>query len=183
AAATVLLYLPVGIILGILSARQAGGLSDILTRGFAVLGVSVPVFWLALMLQIVFFGRLELFPATGRISSVYGPPPHVTGFFTIDTLLAGNIPAFLDVLHHLVLPAVVLALSNLAVVTRMTRSSILEVLGQDYVRTARGKGLSERMILYRHVLRNAMIPVVTVVSVQMAGLIAWQFLVEVIFGW
>jgi peptide/nickel transport system permease protein len=107
----------------------------------------------------------------------------VTGFFTIDTLLAGNIPAFLDVLHHLVLPAVVLALSNLAVVTRMTRSSILEVLGQDYVRTARGKGLSERMILYRHVLRNAMIPVVTVVSVQMAGLIAWQFLVEVIFGW
>lgn len=183
AAVAILLYLPAGIILGVIAAQNAGRVTDALVRVLALLGMSVPVFWLAIIMQIIFYGRLALFPATGRISTLYGPPPQVTGFFTIDALLAGESGAFLSALHHLALPAIVLALGNLAVVTRMTRSSVLEVLSQDYVRTARGKGLRETTILFRHVLKNAMIPVVTVVALQMAGLIAWQFLVEIIFGW
>lgn len=183
AAVAILLYLPAGIILGVIAAQNAGRVTDALVRVLALLGMSVPVFWLAIIMQIIFYGRLALFPATGRISTLYGPPLQVTGFFTIDALLAGESGAFLSALHHLALPAIVLALGNLAVVTRMTRSSVLEVLSQDYVRTARGKGLRETTILFRHVLKNAMIPVVTVVALQMAGLIAWQFLVEIIFGW
>lgn len=183
AAVAIALYLPTGIILGVVAAQKAGRVTDAIVRFLALVGMSVPVFWLAIIMQIIFYGQLELFPAAGRISSLYGPPVHVTGFFLVDTLLAGDFAAFRSVLHHITLPATVLALGNLAVVTRMTRSSVLEVLSQDYVRTARGKGLSETIILFRHVLKNAMIPVVTVVALQMAGLIAWQFLVEIIFGW
>lgn len=183
AAVAILLYLPTGIFLGVLAARSAGRIVDAVVRAFAIFGMSVPIFWLAIIMQIIFYGRLNLLPATGRISTLFGPPPRVTGFFTVDTLLAGNFDAFLSALHHLTLPAVVLALGNMAVVTRMTRSSVLEVLSQDFVRTARGKGLTEVIILFRHVLQNAMIPIVTVVALQMAGLIAWQFLVEIIFGW
>lgn len=183
AAFAVTLFLPTGIVLGILAARSAGRMGDAITRVFAILGMSIPVFWLAIIVQIIFYGRLDLFPATGRISTLFGPPPRVTGLFTIDTLLAGEFEAFLSVMHHMFLPGVVLALGNLAVVTRMTRSSVLDVLSQDFVRTARSKGLSETSVLFSHVLRNAMIPVVTVVAFQMAGLIAWQFLVEIIFGW
>lgn len=179
----VLLFLPAGIVLGVYAARNAGKTSDALTRIIAIIGMSVPVFWLAILMQIVFYGKLGLFPATGRISSIYGPPPTVTGFFTIDALLAGEIATFFSALHHLALPAIVLAFGNLAVITRMTRSSVLDVLHQDYVVTARSKGLHEKQVMYLHVLRNAMIPVVTLVALQMAGLIAWQFLVETIFGW
>ena len=107
----------------------------------------------------------------------------MTGLFTIDTLLAGRWDAFMSVIRHLVMPASALAASNLAIVTRMTRSSMLETLHQDYIRTARAKGLGERVVLSRHALRNALIPVVTVIALQMASLIAWQFLVETIFSW
>jgi peptide/nickel transport system permease protein len=179
----VLLFLPTGIVLGVLSARKAGGWVDATTRGFAILGMSLPIFWLGIMMQIVFFGWLDILPATGRISSYLGPPPHVTGFYTVDSLLAGNLPMFGDAVWHMILPGLALALGSLAVVTRMTRSSVLEVLGHDYVRTARSKGLRDNMILFRHVLRNSMIPIVTIVALQMAGLIAWQFLVETIFSW
>jgi peptide/nickel transport system permease protein len=111
------------------------------------------------------------------------PPPHVTGFFTIDSILAGKWSTLADALRHLVMPAVVLAVTNLAVLARMTRSSMLEVIGQDYIRTARAKGVSELRLLTRHALKNALIPVVTVIAVQMAGLIAWQFLVEYVYSW
>ncbi|HEV8469785.1 MAG TPA: ABC transporter permease [Candidatus Limnocylindria bacterium] len=180
---TILLYLPTGLVLGVLSARAAGGVVDAATRGLAILGLSVPVFWLGLIAQLVFYGWLGVLPATGRIGSTFGPPPEVTGFFTVDALLAGNVAAFADALRHLILPGVVLALGNLTVVTRMTRSSVLEVLSQDFVRTARAKGLRERTVITRHVLRNAMLPIVTVIALQMAALIAWQFLVETIFSW
>jgi peptide/nickel transport system permease protein len=179
----VLLFLPTGIVLGVLSARKAGGWVDAGTRGLAILGMSIPIFWLGIMMQIVFFGWLDILPAAGRISSSLGPPPHVTGFYTVDALLAGNLPMFGDALWHMVLPGLALALGSLAVVTRMTRSSVLDVLGHDYVRTARSKGLGDSLILFRHVLRNSMIPIVTIVALQMAGLIAWQFLVETIFSW
>ena len=183
AAAALLLYVPVGMLVGIQSARSAGRWADALTRSFAVFGVSVPVFWLGLLCQLAFAGVLHILPSTGRISTLLGAPRLVTGFYTVDTLLAGNVPAFGDVLRHLALPALVLALVNVAVLARMTRSSMLEVLGQEFVRTARSKGLPERTVLTRHVLRNALIPVVTVIAVQTAALIAWQFLVEYIFAW
>ena len=183
ALSAIVLYLPAGLLLGVLSARAAGGAVDAATRGFAIVGLSVPVFWLGLIAQLVFYGLLGWLPATGRISSTFGPPQPVTGFFTIDALLAGNAAAFADAVRHLILPAVVLALGNLTVITRMTRSSVLEVLSQDFVRTARAKGLHERTVVTRHVLRNAMLPVVTVVAIQIGALIAWQFLVETIFSW
>jgi peptide/nickel transport system permease protein len=179
----VALYLPTGLVLGVLSAKYAGRAVDAATRGLAVLGVSMPVFWLGLVAQLTFYGWLGILPATGRISSTFGPPPHTTGLFTVDALLVGDVGAFLDVVKHLLLPGSVLALANLTVVTRMTRSSVLEVLGQDFVRTARAKGLHDRVVMSHHVIRNAMIPVVTILAVQFASLIAWQFLVETIFSW
>jgi peptide/nickel transport system permease protein len=183
AIAAILLYIPLGIALGILSARAPGRWTDVSSRVFAVLGVSVPVFWLALVAQLLFSGHWHWLPSTGRLGSGTAPPPHVTGFFTIDAVLAGKWGTLRDALRHLVMPAVVLAVTNLAVLARMTRSSMLEVLGQDYIRTARAKGLSETRLLTRHALKNALIPVVTVIAVQMAGLIAWQFLVEYVYSW
>jgi peptide/nickel transport system permease protein len=183
ALAALALYIPLGLFLGVVSGTRPGGWVDAATRAFAILGVSVPVFWLALMMQFFLYGKLGWFPATGRIGSEFGPPPLVSGLFTIDTLLAGRWDSFKSVLHHLAMPAMALAAANLAIITRMTRSSMLEVLHQDYIRTARAKGLAERLMLSRHALRNALIPVVTVIALQMAALIAWQFLVETIFSW
>ena len=183
AAAAILIYIPLGIGLGLLSARAPGRWADAVTRVFAVLGVSVPVFWLALLAQLIFSGHWHWLPATGRLGPQTPPPPHVTGLFTVDAALAGRWSALADALRHLVLPAIVLAVTNLAVLTRMTRSSMLEVLGQDYIRTARAKGVSEIRLLRRHALKNGLIPVVTVIAIQMGGLIAWQFLVEYVFSW
>jgi peptide/nickel transport system permease protein len=183
ALAAILIYIPFGLGLGMISARTPGRWADASTRVFAVLGISVPVFWLALVAQLIFSGHWHWLPATGRLGPGTPPPPHATGFFTIDSLLAGQWSAFVDALRHLVMPAVVLALTNLAVLTRMTRSSMLEVLGQDYIRTARAKGVSEVRLMTRHAMKNGLIPVVTVIAVQMAGLIAWQFLVEYVFSW
>lgn len=181
--AAVLLFVPFGIGLGLVAARAPGRWIDAISRALAVIGVSVPVFWLALVAQLIFSGHWRLLPATGRIGAEYPPPPHLTGFFTIDALLSGQWGAFRSTIVHLILPAIVLAVTNLAVLTRMTRSSMLEVLQQDYIRTARAKGLPERLVLSRHVLKNGLIPVVTVIAVQMAGLIAWQFLVEYVCAW
>lgn len=183
ALAALLLYLPLGLGLGVMAGARPGGWLDAGTRAFAVLGVSVPVFWLALIMQFFLYGKLGLFPATGRIDTGIGLPPTVTGFFTIDALLSGRFDAFGSTVRHLAMPAMTLAAANLAIIARMTRSAMLEVLGQDYVRTARAKGLGDATVLFRHALRNALIPIVTVVALQTAALIAWQFLVESIFSW
>jgi peptide/nickel transport system permease protein len=180
---SLLLYVPLGVLLGVFAARGAGGISDALTRLLAILGVSVPVFWSALLLQLEFYRNLRWFPSGGRLGIDFSPPPTVTNFYLIDSLLAGNGPLFLDALHHIALPAATLALANIALVTRMTRSSILEVLHADYIRTARAKGLGDWIVLRRHALRNAMVPVITVIGLQFAGLIAYVFLVEVVFSW
>jgi peptide/nickel transport system permease protein len=183
AVVSVLLYVPLGIVLGVVAARGAGGISDAITRLFAILGVSVPVFWAALLLQFFFYRNLRWFPSGGRMGIEFAPPPTVTGFYLIDSLLAGNLELFVSALHHIALPAITLALANIALVTRMTRSSLLEVLHADYIRTARAKGLSEWLMLRRHALRNALVPVVTVIGLQFASLIAYVFLVEVVFSW
>ena len=177
------LCVPTGIALGIITATRAGKATDALTRMFAIAGVSIPVFWLALIMQLVFYKGLNLLPAGGRLDVMFRTPPRITGFLLIDTLLTGNRDMFFSALKHLILPGLTLAVANVAVITRMTRSSLLEVIHQDYIRTARAKGLAEWQVLLRHAMRNAFVPVVTVIGLQLAYLIAWVFLVETIFSW
>jgi peptide/nickel transport system permease protein len=174
---------PVGLLLGGISARRAGGVADSITRFFAIIGISMPVFWTGLLLQLIFYSGVGWFPSGGRMSVGLVRPEKITGLYLLDSLFAGQWDSFLDALRHLFLPALALASGNLAVISRMTRASMLEELSQDYVRTARSKGLSERAVLTRHVLRNAFIPVLTVIGLQMAALIGWVFIVEVIFSW
>ena len=180
---SLLLYVPLGILLGVTSARAAGGVSDALTRLLAIVGVSMPVFWVALLLQLLLYRNLRWFPAGGRIGVEVTPPATMTNFLLVDSLLQQNWPAFLSALHHLGLPSLTLAIASLGLITRMTRSSVLETLHADYIRTARAKGLSEWLVLRRHALKPSLIPVVTVVGLQIAGLIAYVFLVEVVFSW
>ncbi len=143
----------------------------------------MPVFWLALLMQLVFYGILGWFPDGGRLGWEFEAPPSMTHLYLADSLLAGRGSVFLDALKHLILPGFTLALANIAIVTRMTRSSLLEVLHQDYIKAARARGLSHLRVLIRHALKNALIPVVTVIGLQLGHLIAWVFLVEIIFSW
>lgn len=177
------LCVPLGIALGVFTAVRAGRLADAATRAFAILGVSMPVFIVALLFQLLFYKELRWFPSGGRLGDAVARPAAVTGLLLVDSAVAGNWPAFVSALHHLALPAATLAVANLAVITRMTRSSMLEVLTADYVRTARAKGLGAGRVVVHHALRNAMIPVVTVIGLQTAALIAYVFLVEYIFSW
>lgn len=180
-AAILLIFL--GIPLGILSATYRNSVLDHVVRLFALTGVSFPVFLLGLIFQLVFYRALGWFPAGGRISPFVSPPQTITGFYIIDSLLTRNWKALASALHHLSLPAITLAYGSAAVVSRMTRSCFLEVLGQEYIRTARAKGLSERIILLRHALRNALIPIVTATGLQLGSLLSGVLLVEVIFSW
>jgi ABC-type dipeptide/oligopeptide/nickel transport system permease component len=183
AVVSILMCVPVGVLLGIITALKAGGITDAVTRIFAVFGVSMPVFWLALLFQLVFYRDLRWFPAAGRIGPLFSPPEAVTGLYLIDTLLARDLDAFKSALQHIILPAFTLAVANIAIITRMTRSSLMEVLSQDYVRTARAKGLAEWVVVSVHALKNAMVPVVTIIGLQLGTLIAWVFLVETIYSW
>jgi peptide/nickel transport system permease protein len=172
-----------GVFLGILSALQQGRLVDNVTRLFATLWVAMPVFWFALMLQILFYGKLEWLPPGGRLGETVSPPPHVTGMFTLDSLLALRFGTLGNALVHLILPVTAVALTRVAEVARITRSSMLEVLGVDYVRTARAKGLSEKVVILRHALKNASLPIITTFGLQFGYLLGGTILVESIFQW
>lgn len=172
-----------GVPLGILSAIYRNSILDHFLRLFSLAGVSFPVFIFGLILQLIFYKFLGWFPAGGRIDPFVGAPRHLSGFYVLDSLLTGNWKALSSSLHHLFLPAVTLAYSSLAVVSRMTRASLLEVLSQDYVRTARAKGLSESIVIFKHALRNAMIPILTITGLQIGSLLGGVLLVEVIFSW
>ncbi|MFN8591066.1 MAG: ABC transporter permease [Thermomicrobiales bacterium] len=176
---TVLLGVP----LGILSAAKRGGPLDHASRLLSIAGVSLPIFWLGLVLQVLFYKHLGLLPLGGRLGTLDIEPPRVTGAYLIDSLLAGDFALFRSALLHLLLPAATLAAGSLAVVTRMMRASILETMGADYVRTARAKGLTEGGVLRRHVVRNAFIPTLTVLGLQVGYLLAGNFLVESVFNW
>lgn len=182
-----------GIPLGILSATHRDRPADHLTRFIALSGVSLPVFWLALILQLVFAYQLgqqgfTYFPLQGRYDSItatqhpslYGDG---TGFLLIDTLVARDMVAFGDAIRHLLLPGFTLAFTTLAIITRMMRASMLEVLNLDYVRTARAKGLEERVVINRHARRNALIPTITVIGLSLGGLMGGAVLTETIFSW
>jgi len=175
--------LVIGIPLGVRSAGKRGLLTDHCFRVFAVLGVSMPIFWLGLVNQFVFYGRLEILPIGGRLDVYTLPPKAFTGLYLIDSLIAGDMEVFWDALRHLVLPGATMAFGTLAVVTRMTRTSMLECLSQEYVRTAQAKGLNRFRVTYIHALKNAAIPILTVVGLQTGFLLAGDFLAETIFNW
>ncbi len=178
-----LFAMAIGIPAGVLAASRRGKFTDQALMGVALTGYSMPIFWWGLILILVMSNTLHLTPVSGRIDLVKFYFPPVTGFMLIDSLLSGQKGAFMDALRHLILPTIVLGTVPLAVIARMTRSSILEILGEDYVRTARAKGLSGFRVVGMHALRNALIPVVTVIGLQIGTLLAGAVLTETIFSW
>ena len=171
-----------GILIGVISAVKKNTIFDNAGMLVALIGVSVPVFWLGILLIIFFSGTLHLLPSSGRIDPLL-LPGHVTGFYLIDSLIAGDMEAFIDALRHLILPGATLAMYSMAIIARMTRSSMLETLQQDYIRTARAKGISEGRVIGRHALRNGLIPIVTVVGLQLGILLGGAVLTETVFSW
>lgn len=172
----------VGIPAGVWAALNRGKLADTVVMTFALSGVSFPVFWLAIILIYLFAVVLGWLPPSGRISVGANLQP-VTGFYVLDSILRGNTNALLDAVRHLILPAAALGTIPLAIVVRMTRSSMLEVLSQDYVRTARSKGLAERLVVNKHAFRNALLPVITVIGLSFGTLLSGAILTETVFSW
>jgi dipeptide transport system permease protein len=178
----ILIAVAVGIPAGIIAAIKRGTIFDQSLMGIALVGYSMPIFWWGLLLIILFSGILQWTPVSGRISLMYFFPS-VTGFMLIDSLLSGQKGAFISAMSHLALPSIVLATIPLAVIARQTRSAMLEVLSEDYVRTARAKGLSPFRVIGIHSLRNALIPVITTIGLQVGVLLAGAILTETIFSW
>ncbi|HEY2620317.1 MAG TPA: ABC transporter permease subunit [Acetobacteraceae bacterium] len=182
AVSAMLLAVLIGVPLGIIAALFRGSTTDYSVMGIALTGYSMPIFWWAILLILLFSVTLGLTPVSGRIDIAYDIQP-VTGFMLIDSLLSEDSGAFRSALSHLILPAVALGTIPLAVIARMTRSAMLEVLSEDYVRTARAKGLSPLRVVGLHALRNALIPVITVVGLQVGSLFGGAVLTETIFAW
>ena len=172
-----------GIPLGILSAVYRNRLIDHFSRVLSLVGVSMPVFWLGLVLLLIFYFKLGWLPEPGRLDIMLIEPPRVTGMILVDSILAWDWEVFWDGLKHMILPAAVLALWGLAGIARIVRSSMLDVLSQEYIKTARIKGLAEFYVLTRHALRNALIPAVTVIGLTYGGLLEGSVLTETIFSW
>ncbi|MGW9630273.1 ABC transporter permease [Agromyces sp. NPDC055520] len=184
--AAMLIAVVVGIVLGVVAAKRPGKALDGAIRFLAIGGVSMPAFWLGLLLQVLFVGRLGWLPATGQFSTqieYVSPITTVTGFPLFDSLITGNWAAYSDGLAHLVLPAITLAAYPLGLVARMTRASMLEALGQDYVFTASAYGLRDRLIRWKLALKNAMPPTMTVIGLAAAYALTGTFFVEVVFNW
>jgi ABC-type dipeptide/oligopeptide/nickel transport system permease component len=172
-----------GILLGVLAASHRNRLPDHAARLFALVGSSLPVFWIGLVLLFVLYARLGLVPGPGRLPPRVAPPDHVTGLYTLDALLAGNLHLFWQAFSRLLLPAFVLGWGLMGIVSRLVRAAMLDELGADYVRTARAKGLGERDVLFGHVLRNALLPVLTILGFSLAVLLTGAVLTETVFAW
>jgi len=175
--------LTVGVPLGILagSTKSRWLKSSIITG--SLIGVGIPVFWAGLVFQLVFAGRLDILPLSGRLTLAMPAPPTVTNMYLIDSILAGQWDTFKDALIHLILPAFTLSLGQIGAMARTTNSAMASVIHRDYVRTAHAKGLSERKVLWSHVLRNALLPVVTVLGLYVAFMLNGALLIEIIFSW
>jgi len=183
ATVSVLAALGAGIALGVLAAGTRNAAVDAVARGLSVIGVAVPTFWFAILLVSTVYFRLGWAPPPGRLTAGLTAPEPVTGMYLVDALLRGRPDLFADALHHMVLPAIVLATVGVGFVTRITRASMLEVIAQDYVRTARAKGLARWSVVSRHALRNALIPVITIGGTLYAQLMSGTVLTETIFSW
>jgi dipeptide transport system permease protein len=182
AVSAMLLAVLIGVPTGIIAALRRGSTTDYAVMGVALAGYSMPIFWWAILLILLFSVSLGVTPVSGRVDIAYDIPA-VTHFMLIDSLLSDDSGAFRSTLSHLILPAVALGTIPLAVIARMTRSAMLEVLNEDYVRTARAKGLSPLRVVGLHALRNALIPVITVVGLQVGSLFSGAVLTETIFAW
>ena len=180
---SIVVGLTMGIGFGVISAVWRNSVVDYLVRFVALIGVSFPVFLLALLALTIFYVQLRWTAGPGRLGFLLKDPPMVTGWFTIDSLLAGDWDTFKDAFAHLILPSVVLGSYVSGTIARITRSGLLEQLGADYVRTARAKGMRERNVILRHALSNALIPVVTIIGLLYGSLLAGAVLTESIFAW
>jgi peptide/nickel transport system permease protein len=178
----IVVALLVGIPIGLLSASRPNSILDRLGMGVALTGVSVPVFWLGLMLVYIFSVYLHVLPTTGQLGVLYSLKP-ITRIDILDGLLTGNFSAAGDALRHLVLPSITLSTYSMAIIARMTRASMLDALHQDYIRTAYAKGLAGQAVVIGHGLRNALLPVITVIGLQVGSLLTGAILTETIFSW
>jgi ABC-type dipeptide/oligopeptide/nickel transport system permease component len=179
----ILISMVVGFALGIFSAVTRDRLPDQIVRIFSLVGVSMPTFWTALIVFYLLFFKLGWLPSTGRLDAGVDPPPHTTGLYTIDALIHGEYGLAWSAFTHLLMPTLVLAIYTIGVLTRFTRASVLEILGNDYVRAARAKGIPESLVIRRHVLRPALLSIVTVAGVAFGGLLSGSVLVERVFSW
>lgn len=179
---SLLIALIVGVPVGIVSAARRNSLLDGVAMIGSLIGVSMPIFWLGLLEMMLFAVFLQWLPSGGRLSSDIQLQA-ITNFVLIDSLLTNNMPAFVDAVKHILMPAFALATIPMAIIARMTRSSMLDVLQEDYIRTAKAKGLSERKVLVKHALRNALLPVITIIGIQAGTLLSGAVLTETIFSW
>lgn len=177
------IYVVFGVSLGVLWALHPTSLAAKLARTLSVIGAAVPIFWIGLIFQLIFGTRLGWLPIAGRLDLTAIPPPFVTGMYTIDTLMAGDFELFTTALIHLILPVTSLVLSLLPLAARLTQAAVREELQQGYVRTARSKGLAEWTVLWRHVIKNALNPVLTMLGLQFGWLLGGTILVEAVFSW
>lgn len=176
----------IGIPLGIYSAKKKDKLLDHGSRFFSIAAVSLPTFWVALFLQLIFYKTLQLLPIGGRISAeatIFSEIPHITGLYLLDTLLSGDFALFGDALRHIILPCITIALYPIGLVSRMTRSALLEILGEDYITAGRSYGLSETKMLWKYALKNSIGTTATDVALSMGYTLTDTFLVEAIFSW
>jgi peptide/nickel transport system permease protein len=177
------LSIVVGVPLGVLTALRRDTWVDNLGRGLAILGISAPTFWLGLMLMLLLYAELGWLPGSGRLDIGVTPPPHVTGLYLIDAAIAGDGLAWRSAFNHLLLPAITLALASVGTVVRLVRGSMIEVLAEDYIRTARAYGLAPWRIHFVYALKNALIPFVTVLGLELASLLFGSVVVESVFAW
>lgn len=182
--ASFIIALVVALPVGIIAATKKESIVDHISRVFSLIGSCVPSFWLALILIYVFYSRLNWSPAPlGRVGDGVSLPTHLTGLYVIDSLLTWNMPVLGQALSHLLLPAIVLSTGMMAIISRMVRSSMLEVISQDFIRTARAKGIYERTVVMKHALVNALLPTLTVIGVQFGLLLGGAVVTETIFSW
>ena len=179
----IVVYTVTSIVLGILAAVHQGGALDYVVRTIALVGVGLPAFWLGMLLQIAFYKHLGWLPVAGRLDPFIPAPTRITGLYLLDSTLTGNWEALRSTGGHLVLPVLAAVLGRLAVGLKLTRITMLEVLGEQYIRTARSKGLRTLAVVYKHGLRNALIPVVTTLGMQFSALLGGTVIVEVVFAW
>lgn len=178
-----LLAIAIGVPLGVLTATRRDTWIDNLGRGVAIVGISTPTFWLGLMLMLLFYAQLGWLPGSGRLDLGVDPPARVTGLYLIDAAVAGDGLAWRSAFNHLLLPAITLALTSIGTVVRLIRGSMIETLAEDYIRTARAYGLSRWEIVYVHALKNALIPFVTVLGLELAALLFGSVVIESVFAW
>lgn len=171
-----------GILMGITSAIHQNSSLDYVSMTISLIGVSMPIFWLGLIFIVIFSVNLGWLPVAGRITLGL-EPKHITGLYILDSILTGDKAAFVSSIRHIILPSVALAMYSMAVIARMTRSTMLEVIRQDYIRTARAKGLFEKVVIRIHALRNALIPIITVIGLQLGTLLGGAVLTETVFSW